>query len=183
MGKAIEITRLERSAAELRGLAGKMQDGDVVRRLLGIALLLDGWSRGEAATASGMDRQTLCDWVHRYNAADVAGLATATRSGRPPALSDVQMAELKQLVIDGPDPEKDGVVRWRCVDLRAKIAEQFSVTLHKRSVAKLLRKLNLTRLQARPHHPKKDAQAQESFKKNFPIWSEARSSRPPPAQQ
>ena len=39
-----------------------------MRRLLGIALLLDGWSRGEAATASGMDRQTLCDWVHRYNA-------------------------------------------------------------------------------------------------------------------
>lgn len=183
MGKAIEITRLERSAAELRGLAGKMQDGDVVRRLLGIALLLDGWSRGEAATASGMDRQTLCDWVHRYNAADVAGLATATRCGRPPALSDVQTAELKQLVIDGPDPEKDGVVRWRCVDLRAKIAEQFSVTLHKRSVAKLLRKLNLTRLQARPHHPKKNAQMQESFKKSFPIWSEARSSRLPPACQ
>ena len=67
MGKAIEITRLDRSAAELRELAVKAEDGDIVRRLLGIALLLDGWSRGEAATASGMDRQTLCDWVHRYN--------------------------------------------------------------------------------------------------------------------
>ncbi len=86
MGKAIAITRLDRSAAELRELAVKTEDSDVVRRLLGIALLLDGWSRGDAAKASGMDRQTLCDWVHRYNSSGVAGLATASRSGRPPAL-------------------------------------------------------------------------------------------------
>ena len=111
MGKAVEITRLDRSAAELRALAVKTEDGDVVRRLLGIALLLDGWSRGEAATASGMDRQTLCDWVHRYNLSGVAGLATASRSGRPPGLNEEQMAELKDIVIQGPDPEKDGVVR------------------------------------------------------------------------
>jgi hypothetical protein len=67
MGKAIEITRLDRSAADLRGVAIKTRDAEVARRLLGIALLLDGWSRGEAATASGMDRQTLCDCVHRYS--------------------------------------------------------------------------------------------------------------------
>jgi hypothetical protein len=60
MGKAIEITHLGRSAAELRELAARTRDGAVVRRLLGIAMLLDGWSRGEAATASGMDRQ--CRW-------------------------------------------------------------------------------------------------------------------------
>ena len=77
------------------------------------------------------------------------------------------MAELKEIVIKGPDPEKDGVVRWRCVDLRAKIASHFAVTFHKRSVAKLLRKLELTRLQPRPYHPKKDAAAQEAFKINF----------------
>jgi transposase len=86
MGKAIEITRLDRSAAELRELAVKTEDGDIVRRLLGIALLVDGWSRGEAATASGMDRQTLCDWVHRYNSGDIAGLASAPRCGRKAAL-------------------------------------------------------------------------------------------------
>jgi len=170
MGKAVEITRLDRSAAELRALAVKTEDGDVVRRLLGIALLLDGWSRGEAATASGMDRQTLCDWVHRYNLSGVAGLATASRSGRPPGLNEEQMAELKDIVIQGPDPEKDGVVRWRCVDLRVKIAAHFAVTYHKRSVARLLRKLDLTRLQPRPYHPKKDAAAQEAFKKTSPAW-------------
>jgi transposase len=170
MGKAVEITRLDRSAAAVRELAVKTEDGDVVRRLLGIALLLDGWSRGEAARASGMDRQTLCDWVHRYNLRGVVGLATGSRSGRPPALSEAQMAELKDIVVQGPDPEKDGVVRWRCVDLRVKIAAHFSVTFHKRSVARLLRKLELTRLQPRPYHPKKDAAAQEAFKKTSPAW-------------
>ena len=167
MGKAVEIIRLERSAAELRSLAVTLEDADVVRRLLGIALLLDGWPRGGAARACGMDRQTLCDWVHRYNAYGVAGLSTASRSGRPPALSEGQMAELKDMVIKGPDPEKDGVVRWRCVDLRVKIAEHFAVTLHKRSVARLLCRLDLTRLQPRPYHPKKDAAAQEAFKKRM----------------
>jgi hypothetical protein len=38
------------------------------------------------------------------------------------------MAELKEIVIKGPDPEQDGVARWRCVDLRVKIAACFAVT-------------------------------------------------------
>jgi transposase len=167
MGKAIEIRLLERSAAALRELAARARDGAVVRRLRGIALLLDGWSRGEAAAASGMDRQTLCDWVHRYNVSDVAGLETGKRSGRPPALSDAQMAELKALVIKGPDPETDGVVRWRCVDLRAAIARLYSVQVDQRTVVMWLRKFNLTRLQPRPYHPKKGAEAQETFKHSF----------------
>ena len=170
MGRPIEITRFEHSVTALRELAARTQDGAGVRRLLGIALILEGHRREEAARLSGMDRQTLCDWAHRYNAGGVAGLATAARSGRPPALSAAQMAELKELVIAGPDPEKDGVVRWRCVDLRVKIADRFQVTFHKRSVGKLLHKLGLTRLQPRPFHPKKDAVAQEAFKKTSPAW-------------
>jgi transposase len=170
MGKSIEITRLDRTAAELRELATKTKDGAVVRRLLGIALLLDGSARGEAAAASAMDRQLLCDWVHRYNAEGVAGLATRPRSGRPPMLTEVQMAELKELVLKGPDPEKDGVVRWRCVDLCRAVRRIYAISVNKRTMGKWLRKLKLTRLQPRPHHPKKDAEAQAAFKKTLPAW-------------
>ncbi len=105
--------------------------------------------------ATGMDRQILCDWVHRYNASGVAGLAIATRSGRPPALDAEQMADLKELVIKGPDPEKHRVVRWRCVDLREEVLA-VSVAVTDRTIGKWLRKLDLTRLQPRPFHPKKD---------------------------
>jgi DNA invertase Pin-like site-specific DNA recombinase len=65
---AVAITRLEHGAADLRLRATRMSDADAVRRLLAIALLLEGSSREAAARATGMDRQTLRDWVHRYNA-------------------------------------------------------------------------------------------------------------------
>ena len=167
MGKPIAIIRLDLSAAELREQAAKTHDGAVVRRLLGIALVLEGHSREAAATAVGLDRQTLCDWIHRYNEGGVAGLNSHTSPGRPPALSEAQMQELKELVLAGPDPGRHEVIRWRCADLRDEIAARWSVDLHERTVGKLLRRLELTRLQPRPYHPKKDAAAQEVFKKNF----------------
>jgi transposase len=135
---------------------------------LAIAHLLDGMSRAEAASACGMDRQTLRDWVHRYNAVGIAGLSDALRSGRPPALSDDQLSELKDLVLAGPDLERDGVVRWRCIDLRSVIKERYEVEVHERTVGKLLRRMGMTRVQPRPYHPKKDADAQTAFKKTSP---------------
>ena len=168
MGRGIEVTRLELSAAELRERASRGRDGRVACRVLAIAHVLEGASRTAAASSCGMDRQTLRDWVHRYNADGIAGLSDAPRSGRPPALSDAQMEELKDLVIAGPDLANDGVVLWRCLDLRAVIEARYEVVVHERTVGKLLRRMGLTRLQARPYHPKKDADAQEAFKKTSP---------------
>jgi transposase len=141
-----------------------------VRRLLALALILEGHRREAAAALAGMDRQTLRDWVHRYNAEGVSGLWSIRTGGHPAALTDPQMAELKALVIKGPDPEKDNVIRWRCVDLRDEVARRFEVTVSERTIGKWLRKLGLTRLQPRPFHPKKDAAAQETFKKTSLTW-------------
>jgi transposase len=170
MGKPIEITRLEFSANELRELAAGMHDGAVVRRLLAIALILDGHSRAEAARLNGMDRQTLRDWVHRYNDEGVGGLSSRLSPGRPAALNGEQMEALRSMVLEGPDPERDTVIRWRCIDLRHAIAARWSVELHERSVGRLLHRLGMTRLQPRPCHPKKNAAAQEAFKKTSPPW-------------
>jgi transposase len=118
MGTALAVLRMEHTAAELRSFAAKRKDGAQVRRLLAIALVLDGCTRTEAAERSGMERQTLRDWVHRYNDEGIEGLKSRSAPGRAPALSDTQLAELRELVIKGPDPATDNVVRWRCVDLR-----------------------------------------------------------------
>jgi transposase len=142
----------------------------VTCRILAIAHVLDGVSRTEAAEACGMDRQTLRDWIHRYNAAGVAGLADLPRSGRTAALSAEQQAEFRALVLAGPELARDGVVRWRCIDLRSVIAKRFEVTMHERSVGKLLRRLELSRVQPRPYNPKQDLEAQETFKKTSPRW-------------
>jgi len=170
MGTAVEVTRTDHTAAELRAAAGNTADGAQVRRLLALALVLEGHARATAAEQSGMDRQTLRDWVHRYNDAGMAGLASIRSGGRTALLTTEEMAELKQLAIKGPDPEKDKVVRWRCIDLREVVTRRFAVTVTERTIGKWLRKLELTRLQPRPFHPKKDAAAQATFKKTSPAW-------------
>jgi len=168
MGAAVEITRADHTAGALRGVAAKSHDGAQVRRLLALALILEGHPRRQAAERSGMDRQTLRDWVHRYNDEGVSGLCSIRLGGHPAVLTEAQMAELKELTIKGPDPEKNKVVRWRCVDLREEVARRFAVTVTEGTIGKWLRKMDLTRLQPRPFHPKKDAAAQEAFKKTLP---------------
>jgi transposase len=167
MGAAVTITNMDHSAAELRTRAAKSDDADQARRLLAIAMTLDGASRLDAARQSGMDRQTLRDWVHRYNEAWIVGLASRKPPGAAAKVTQAQMAELRALVIAGPDPKIHKVVRWRCVDLRAEVAKRFSVTVPERTIGKWLRRLRLTQLQQRPFHPKKDAAAQEAFKKRM----------------
>src|SRR5690349_19584276 len=165
----VAITREELGAVELRREAGRCRDARAARRMLALALVLEGRSRAEAARAAGMDRQTLRDWVHRYNAEGLAGLRDRRRPGPRPRLTPEQEAELATAVERGPDPERDGVVRWRRVDLKALIETRFTVRLHERSVGKVLRRLGFTRLSVRPRHPKADAAAQAAFKKTSPI--------------
>jgi hypothetical protein len=74
-----------------------------------------------------MDRQTLRDWVIRFNAEGVEGLRDRPKSGRPPWLDQGQMAAFKALVLRGPDPERDGVSTWRAKDLCRIVEQRFGV--------------------------------------------------------
>ena len=112
-----------------------------------------------------MDRQTLRDWVHRYNAEGLPGLLNRLVSGPSYLLSPAQKEELGQWVRNGPNPTTDGVVRWRRVDLKRKIEERFGVVMHERTVGKQLARLGFRRLSVRPQHPKSDPEAQDTFKK------------------
>jgi transposase len=170
MGAPVTITRDEFTAAELRAASAKCTDGAQVRRLLALALVLEGRPRCEAAALNGMDRQTLSDWVHRYNTAGIDGLKSRKSPGREPLLSKAQKAELRALVIRGPDPAIHQVARWRCVDLRAEVARLWSVEVHENTIGAWLGELGLTRLQPRPVHPKKDPEAETAFKKTSPVW-------------
>lgn len=167
---AVEITRKDLPAAALRQAAARSQDANAARRMLAIALVLDGQSREVAAATCGMDRQTLRDWVHRYNAEGLAGLANRRAPGPAPRLSAAQEAMVDRWVEQGPSLERDGVVRWRCCNLQDRIAREFAVSLHERTVGKLLRKLRFRRLCVRPQHPRSDPAAQAAFKGASPSW-------------
>lgn len=165
MAMGLTITRDEHTAADLRRAASRSRDSDAARRMLALALVREGRSRTEAAECCGMDRQTLRDWVHRYNDAGLAGLAGKKgRTGPKPRLSPGRQAEVAELVRQGPDPEKHGVVRWRRVDLARVIKDRFGVTLAERTVGGLLRRLGFSHVSARPRHPKADPEAQASFR-------------------
>ena len=103
--------RTDYSAAELRRLATTTRDANQSRRLLSLAAVLDGMNRTEAARIGGMDRQTLRDWVHRFNARGPDGLLDGWSKGPEPRLSAAQRAELAELVETGPDRIVHGVVR------------------------------------------------------------------------
>ena len=166
MPAAVEL-RTDFSAGELRRLAAATKNANQSRRLLSIAAVLDGMTRMDAARIGGMERQTLRDWVHRFNRHGPDGLKDSWSEGKPPRLSAEQQAELAHLVETGPDRAVHGVVRWRRVDLKHLIAERFGVVYHERTVGKLLRQLGFAHISARPRHPAQDEQTVATFKKTF----------------
>jgi transposase len=125
-----------------------------------------GWNGpGLCGDDRGHGPPDLRDWVHRFNASGPEGLIDNWTEGPKPRLSEAQLAQLAQIVEGGPDREKDGVVRWRRIDLKRVIAERFGVEFHQRYVGKLLHKLGFSHMSTRPRHPAQDERIVEAFKK------------------
>ncbi len=165
MAAPIRITREDLDASGLRRAARPASSSAASRRMLALAVVLEGTSRTEAAQAAGMDRQTLRDWVHRFNEEGLAGLTDRHGEFGPKRLlSPEQEAEVAEWVRTGPDLAEHGVVRWRRVDLARAIEARFGVVLAERSISTVLRRLGFTRLVVRPRHPGQDAAAQASFR-------------------
>lgn len=169
---AVAITRRELNATQLRAHAVANSDADAARRTLAIALVLEGYSRAEAARICAMDRQTLRDWVHRYNVEGLPGLSDRRSAAGPRRrLNAEQEAQVAAWVEAGPDPKAHGgLVRWRRIDLRDLIAREYGVAFHERSIGKLLDRLEFSHMSVRPQHPLGDEATQERFKKTSPPW-------------
>src|SRR3977135_3526492 len=178
---ALEI-RKDRPPAVLRKLAKAETCGRVARRILAIANALDGMSRKAAAEAAGMDRQTLRDWVLRYNEHGIGGPpdgwgrgetgpgAGARRAGggdgRPPTFDAQEQAELVRIVLAGPDPETSGLSAYTLEDLASICEQRFGKRMHPWSLGRLLKRLGFSRQKTRPSHPMKDLAAAAAFKKS-----------------
>src|SRR6476661_5631895 len=148
-GRAIAV-KTDYSGAEVRRLAKRTKDGAQARRLLAIAAVLDGASREEAATIGGMDRQTLRDWVIRFNEQGPDGLINIPSPGVPPKLNAMHKAFLARIVEEGPIPAIHGVVRWRACDLIMRLHEQFGLSVSDDTIYRALKKLGFSHMSARP---------------------------------
>jgi transposase len=163
------VLRTDYDAAQVRRLAATSSNADQARRLLAIAAAYEGRSRAEAAQLAGMDRQTLRDWVVRFNSHGPDGLIDRTAPGAVRRLTPAQEAELARLVEAGPAAAGlTHLARFRCLDLRALILDRWGVDYHERSVGKLLDRLGFSHITARPQHRRQDAEALEAFKKTSP---------------
>ena len=164
MPAAVKL-RDDYSADTLRKLAAKSRNANQTRRLLALAAVRDGMSREAAAAIGAMDRQTLRDWVHAFNARGPGGLVNSKSPGAKPKLSPAQRAEVARIVEVGPERETDVVVRWRCVDLRRVIKARFNIDLDEVSIGRLLKQAGFSHVSARPSHPAQGADVIADFKK------------------
>jgi transposase len=167
MGTAISV-RADYSSQDLRRLAARVRDAGQARRLLAIAAVLDGASREEAAKIGGMDRQTLRDWVIRFNDQGADGLINKASPGAPSKLTAEHRAFLARLVEEGPIPAVHGVVRWRACDLIMRLYEEFGLSVSDDTIYRALKDLGFSHVSTRPRAYKQDPEAMEAFKKTFP---------------
>ena len=170
MSAAIKL-REDFGAVEVRGLAGKAKDANQARRLLALAAVYDGQDRAQAAQVGGMDRQTLRDWVIRFNEQGPDGLINIPSPGVPPKLGKKHRAFLARLVEEGPIPAVHGVVRWRACDLIMRLHEEFGISVSGDTIYRALKELGFSHVSARPKAYKQDPDAMDAFKKTSPtVW-------------
>jgi transposase len=167
MSAALRL-REDYGAQDLRALARGSRDANQTRRLLALAAVYDGASRGTAAVIGGVQRQTVRDWVAAFNAQGPAGLIDGKAPGQRPLLSREQREALKRVVEAGPDPAVDGVVRWRLIDLAQWVFAEFGISVSKQTLSRMLRRRGYRKLSARPRHYAQDPAAPAAFKKTSP---------------
>lgn len=157
------------SAAELRALARSERTGRVRARMLAIAACLEGVARARAAALAGMSRNVLRIWIDRYNEAGVAGLRDRRHPGRPSEITPEQRAKLRARVLEGAEPDRDGVTAFRIADIRRIGREEFDIDASWSTIRRIMIGEGLAWLCPRPQHPDSDREAQEAFKKTSPM--------------
>ena len=167
MTAPVPITWTDCTPAQLHSLAISCKSCSMARRLTAIAVILQGASRSAAAKALGVTVRSVGNWVARYNAGGPDGLADRPRAGCPPGLGAAERARLAMWVEASPDPEVDGVCRWRVVDLRNKLEADFGISVSPETLRATLHSMGFSHVSPRPLHPKADPAQQEEFRSNF----------------
>jgi transposase len=158
----------DKSATDLRLLARLQSGVKAALRLLGIAHILDGRGRAEAAALVGLGPLSLARAVKRYNAEGVAGVQDRTGSGRPRKLTAEQDAELKRVVLAGPEDKENGCPEFRLRDIVGLIEQKWGIRISAETARTRLHAMKVEKLVCRPLHHKADPAAQAAFKAQWP---------------
>jgi transposase len=128
-----------------------------------IANMLEGMEHEEAARLAGLSRSAAYEWHNRYEEDGIEGLRDRPRLGRRPRVDAETSAQFKERVVAGAVLERDGVVALRGIDGQRILKEEFAIDCSLSSTYRLLHRLKLSWLAARPRHPEADAKRQAEF--------------------
>jgi transposase len=125
-----KVIRIELSPAERADLDRRLRARTTERReherLAMIRAVADGATIPRAAAALGHHPQTVRKFVARFRAEGVAGLADRPRAGRPPRLTEADLAALEaRLDADAAT----GARTWTARQMAAWLAEERGVTV------------------------------------------------------
>jgi transposase len=165
MSKRILICS-ELSVEELRQASFKAATPRERKRMLAIALVMEGTTRPDAGRQTDQSDQAVIDAIKRYNAEGLAGLADRPRVGRPRKLDAAQRAELHAIALEGPDVEAEHLSAYTREDLANIVQKKWRVTYDVTSIGRMLREMKMSRQKMRPSHPKRNQEAVEAFLKN-----------------
>jgi transposase len=154
------------TAAQLRAEARSCGCSQAACRMTAIANALELPSRTQAAKLANLSVQALRDAVLRYNAEGLAGLYNRPSPGRKPKLNSERKAELKDLILKGPDIEVEGISSYTLQDLTEITKKKWGISYHPASMSRVVRKMNMSRQKSRPYNPKQDPASVEAFKKS-----------------
>lgn len=173
MSLPIEL-RSDFNAMALRTHARRTRDANQARRLLALASIYDGVQRSDAARIGGVGVQIIRDWVVRFNEQGPDGLIDRKAPGPTPRLCAEHRQALVALIEMGPNPEVDGVVRWRLVDLVQWVWQELKISVSEQTLSRELRGLGYRKLSARPRHHAQNPDAIVEYKKSFlPRWQKS----------
>jgi len=144
----------------------------IAMRLRIVVLAWQGKTALQIATATGMSRRPVQEWVRRYNTKGVDGLWDRPRSGQPTKLPRQKQQTFKQRLLNGPMQGADaGLCTLRGKDAQRILADEFGVNYSLGGAIVLLHRLGLACLKPRPRHRKNDPEAMRQWVQNAPLLS------------
>ena len=150
-------------------------------RIRAVILVFKGMTDANIAKKLDYSIQWVKKWIGRYKRFGFNGLRDQMRSGAPMKLTEDQIMELYQQVLKGPD-EKEILARYRISDLKAIISSKWRIDYTNGGLHALMKRMKLSHVTPRPHHPKNDPVIMEKWKKKPKRFS-PRSARSIPAKK
>lgn len=148
---------------DFKSLIAKETNGRMRIRLIALSHIQGGASRTQTAKNLQISRRIVNEWTTRFLKDGLDGLKEKPRTGRPAKLTEKQLKQVKDYVVE--NNVKPGGGRLMGQDIADYIQSEFGITYGLNNIYRILHSLNFSWITSRSKHPKQSAEVQDEFKK------------------